>query len=345
MGKKQNDTPMTEVDAKRIRRNAYIKMAAMVGIVVAVMAFGSIAWFTMSREVEGQGVQMTAEEAPFEIQVSGEHGLFDDYISRVDSSYHAGTVTSGSNQNITWLLTSNPENHMENLYTEEGEPDMQQIQKLESDSYGLSPGDSGTLRLTLVPKSKEPVEVKLNLKTTFYKTEFERNGNQKDVFAPMSSNDSNEAAAMRMAAGHIQFFYMDSNNTQKRITSDGFTVTLNGTNKEVVIYWVWPEKINNIFDGNVAGLDSLGSGQVELKRFLFTHPEDLLYGLTAEEISALQVSADDENIDTTINEKIAAIKQDSKLYSHYSNKYNTADQIIADEVGYIMVEVIADTVQ
>lgn len=343
--KNKHNAVLSQDELERMRKLSLFKIGAMIVFAAVVIVFGSLAWFTMNREVEGQSVQMMGDDAPFEIQVSGKSGLFDDYISRVDSSYHAGTVTSGSNQNITWLLTADPKNHMENLYTEEGEPDMQQIQKLESDSYGLSPGDSGTLRLTLVPKSKGTVEVKLDLKTTFYKTEYERTGNQKDVFAPMSSNDSNEAAAMRMAAGHIQFFYMDSNNTQKRITSDGFTVTLNGTNKEVVIYWVWPEKISNIFDGNVAGLDSLGSGQVELKRFLFTHPEDLLYGLTAEEISALQVSADDENIDTTINEKIAAIKQDSKLYSHYSNKYNTADQIIADEVGYIMVEVIADTVQ
>ncbi len=46
MGKKQNAAPLTEVDAKRIRRNAYIKMAAMVGIVAAAMAFGSMHMIT-----------------------------------------------------------------------------------------------------------------------------------------------------------------------------------------------------------------------------------------------------------------------------------------------------------
>ena len=336
---------MQEKQEMNIKKLSSVKIIVIALLIISVIVFGSLSWFTMSKEVGGSGVQMTAEDALFEIQVSGNSGLFDNYISRVDNSYHSGTTTSNSNQNITWLLTADPKNHMENLYTEEGEPDMQQIQKLESDSYGLSPGDSGTLRFTLVPKSKEATVVKLDLKTTFYKTEFERNGNQKDVFTPMSSNNLEEAVAMRLAAGHIQFFYKDANNIQKRITSDGLTITLNGSNKEVVIYWAWPEKISNIFDGNVAGLDSSGNGQVELKRFLFTHPEDLLYGLTAEELSEIQVSADDENIDAEISSRITEIKNESRKYSHYSNKYNSADQIIADKVGYIMVEVIADAVQ
>ena len=54
-------------DVKRMQAASLTKMIAMVGIVVAVIAFGSIAWFTMNREVEGSGGQMTASGANFEI--------------------------------------------------------------------------------------------------------------------------------------------------------------------------------------------------------------------------------------------------------------------------------------
>ena len=59
-------------ELKKIRRDAYIKMVAIIGVVVTALVFGSVAWFTESREVEGAAVQMTAEDIPFELMVIGD---------------------------------------------------------------------------------------------------------------------------------------------------------------------------------------------------------------------------------------------------------------------------------
>ena len=53
----ENTAPVHTYDElKKMRRNAYIKMVAIVGIIVTALAFGSVAWFTQSREVEGANV-------------------------------------------------------------------------------------------------------------------------------------------------------------------------------------------------------------------------------------------------------------------------------------------------
>lgn len=183
----------------------------------------------------------------------------------------------------------------------------------------------------------------IDLKVSFYKTAYDAEGYQTDTFTLMSADNADDVEPLKYATSHIQFFYKDDNNVQRRITDDGFTVSLGTTEKEVTIYWVWPEKLSNIFDGTIEGLESPGNAQTEMKNYMFANPGEFLSGLSASELSYMTVAEDAENRDTLIATKIAAIKSDTRTYSSYSNKYNNADQSIADGVGYVMVEVIADS--
>ena len=137
MGKKQNDMPLTEVDAKHIRRNAYIKMASMVVIVAAVLAYGSIAWFTSSREVGGEDMQMTADDMPFEIRTTGSAALYQSRTNEIFPNLPSQNATSGNYQTVSWFVGegSNIENYNDDDKT------LREITKIDSSDYGLSPGD------------------------------------------------------------------------------------------------------------------------------------------------------------------------------------------------------------
>ena len=322
-------------------RAKFIKLMALLILSSAILIFASIAWFTMNRDVGTSGMGVKTVASPFEIRTSGSAGLYDDYLENADVTYTSGSMTGGSAQNIIWQLTA--ESQMENLYTETGTPDLREIKKLESDKYGLSPGDHGTLKFTLVPTNGGNIPVYIDLKVSFYKTAYDAEGYQTDTFTLMSADNADDVEPLKYATSHIQFFYKDDNNVQRRITDDGFTVSLGTTEKEVTIYWVWPEKLSNIFDGTIEGLESPGNAQTEMKNYMFANPGEFLSGLSASELSYMTVAEDAENRDTLIATKIAAIKSDTRTYSSYSNKYNNADQSIADGVGYVMVEVIADS--
>jgi hypothetical protein len=51
-------------------------MIVIAVIVVLFVVFSSVAWFTMNREVEGAGVQMTAENVPYIIETRGDSGYY-----------------------------------------------------------------------------------------------------------------------------------------------------------------------------------------------------------------------------------------------------------------------------
>lgn len=344
MRKKQNDTPLTEVDAKRIRRNAYIKMVAMVGIVAAVIAFGSIAWFTMNREVEGSGVQMAAADCPFELRTSGLAGLYDDYITSIDSNFSTDSETDGSNQKIIWQLTS--DSQIENLWAESGTPsadDLRKIKKIESENYGLSPGDYGHLTFTIVPKSSDGFTATIRPVLSCYKTTYDNDGYQNSSISAMSASNADDAEAMNLLSGHILFFYKydsdDDDEEEMHLINGSFNVEDITVNTDVTIYWVWPNKLSNILELTVDGLDETGCK--ELRKYFFTKPDtflattssdgnDVFNGIT------LSASATDEQIEAAVSSMTSTVA----TYNGWIARYNNADQIVGDRVAYILLETL-----
>ena len=61
---KKNNTASAEVIEKVIRKNALMKLVVMGVFIAAIIAFQSIAWFTMNREVSGNGMEMKSSELP-----------------------------------------------------------------------------------------------------------------------------------------------------------------------------------------------------------------------------------------------------------------------------------------
>jgi len=153
MRKNQNGAPMNEDDAKRIRRGAYIKMSAMVGIVVAVLAFSSVAWFTMSREVEGSKVQMAADDLPFEIATKGSQGVrFKNILKSVDP-----TLETGEQKTVGDL----------EYYQTTGKND-QIMLRYDTGNSEIGPGGSGAVSLYVVPKTAEELKLKVSFRVAAF---------------------------------------------------------------------------------------------------------------------------------------------------------------------------------
>ena len=144
-------------ELKKMRRNAYIKMVAIVVLVVAVLAFGSVAWFTESREVEGSAVQMTSSDLPFEVAVSSPYANSPDYSSLLSTQFSYDTSvheTGGSVGEIKCLMVDN---------TADSSNPMR----------GLQPGSYGTLTFQIKPKSVGTYELHFDVDVTGYHAEFQ----------------------------------------------------------------------------------------------------------------------------------------------------------------------------
>ena len=333
-------------------RAKFIKLLAMLILSSAVLIFASIAWFAMNGEVANEGMSVTASGPKFELKSTGSSGLYDNYITRVDSGYSTGTQTSASNSKLILQLTN--DSQMDNLWVGSTPPtasDLDRIKRIESTEYGLSPGDHGTLKFKIVPISGATgFNVIIKPTITCYKTEYYTTadtghtaGYQKDVIAEMSSEIDSERLAIGFTKSHISMYYVEHDedtdtDIMHLIPDEGFVVENISAEREVVIYWVWPEELEEILEADVAGLDSTAS--TELRKAFFASPDDYLEKIIeSDDFSDIQDSA--STTETERSAKAQGILNSPTNYNYYSNRYNSADQTIGDKVGYILLEIEA----
>lgn len=78
------------VDEKKVKRNkikSLIKLAVIAASIIIIIIISTIAWFTMNREVENNGLSMTATDAPFELEVRGDNIENSADFSKADATY------------------------------------------------------------------------------------------------------------------------------------------------------------------------------------------------------------------------------------------------------------------
>jgi len=62
---------MQEKQEMNIKKLSSAKIIVIALLIVSVIIFGSLSWFTMSKEVEGSGTQMASTNNGFELEVDG----------------------------------------------------------------------------------------------------------------------------------------------------------------------------------------------------------------------------------------------------------------------------------
>ena len=325
-------------ELKKMRRNAYIKMVAIVGIIVTALAFGSVAWFTESREVEGSGVQMTSSDLPFEIQTVGSvipnNGIIT-ALGYKDGKTITGGATTQNVGDIKWMLAPTD--------TMAGD--------------GLRPGTEGSLHFTIVPSQRnntKNLQVSYSLKITGYKLSDDMkeriaaentkklNGQTYTMptvtlsdLIPLSDNpsDANYSKAMNFIKGHILFF-KNNDNTGRFITDETQTLTFSSTeNKEVPLHWVWPDTLGNmVLTSESVTNVCTGAEKTALITYIQNNP-------------SLFFDLGDLDSDMLENNKLKAIVLGTDLSDTYPTlnlAYNNSDQAIGIGVQYIMIELVID---
>lgn len=351
---KKNNTASAEVIEKVIRKNALMKLVVMGVFIAAIIAFQSIAWFTMNREVSGNGMEMKSSDTPFELKTSGNTGLYDDYFQFFDKEYKSETETSGTNRKMIWQLSS--QSHMDNYWTGTGTPtkdDLDRIKSIESSDYGLSPGDYGQIKFTIVPKDDSDMfSVRIYPETTCFRVGYytidnaeqgQIAGYQDNTFIKMEYSQENDKEALELISGHLLYFYeadTDGNGEKEMqlIGKDGFLIENITEEKDVVIHWVWPESLANIIEEDVDGLDVTGA--YSLKHYFFEHPDLFLKKDENDDFTDITINADATAEE--VEDKSAIITADRLSYATYRTMYNEADQIIGTNIGYIFLEMSVD---
>ena len=266
--KKQKSTALPAEENKSLRRRSYVKLSMVFLILLIVIAFGSIAWFTMNREAEGSGTQMAAVDFPFELRTEGEgvggdnavSGGFGTLFNLLSSTFHDDYVinseaesgvnfTDNSTTRIRWTFDD----------TDSGE--------------GIAPGSCGKLTFYVVPKESGTLQVTFDLTMEGYYSEnrtlTDRNDDLRiyqvpDLTKITSSSDADYREALEFLNGHILYFQdaeevtangkttyrnftglIDGRFTKSTWTNDSLTVTKDEP-EEVNIYWIWPNTFSEM---------------------------------------------------------------------------------------------------
>lgn len=156
---KQSGAALPTAEKMKMRKSAYVKLAMIILFLLIVAVFSSIAWFTMNREVEGSGTQLTASDLPFEVKVSSPNTNSPDYSALLQSkfSYDVTHLETGGNIGCIKCLmndaTADPANPMR----------------------GMQPGSHGTITFQIKPKTTGTYTLHFDMKTVGYHAEFETN--------------------------------------------------------------------------------------------------------------------------------------------------------------------------
>jgi hypothetical protein len=349
MSKKQN---YTRAEARRMEAASLTKMIAIVGFVVAMIAFSSIAWFTQSREVEGSGVQMKADSDLFSIEplsAPAHAGIYDDstktdYVRNLLLN-HMGK----SSDIITWSITD------DTTVT-----DVQTNQKVlvkgknfgnaPATGYegGINPGSSGMLQFVVNPTQSVDAEFTLHL-YAFTGGYDDKGDEDKTTIELIDSNSGAEAKlAETLLNGHILLFtdiddsgkysgLIETNAKLNRVLEETYA-----SRTTVSLYWVWPDTLAELM------LDETNNTQ---KKYLRGKPclcnatgQDEVIGYFKNHVAWFLLDPDNSNpdwsdkFDKTNDEVITEICTNYNLYSSY---YNEADQCIGTYVTYLFLDMIA----
>lgn len=319
---------------KRKQKKRLIKLTSMLILLAVLIAFSTIAWFTMNTQVESEGMSIKTAPLPFELKTSGSSGLYDGFLDEVATGY-ANTETTGGSQGIKWKLTKNV-SEMNNVRSEDDTTDFADITKIDSDKYGLKPGDSGELVFSIVPNRTDELNVSVNVKITGYKASFDNEGNKTSAALQKVTDET----MVHYLNSHIILFYMGADNKKHLLTSDGFNVPVS-EETPVTIYWVWPATLREILDANIEAINDTNASK-EVRRLFFEHPDYFLKTTGSDSFESITVAAN-ENTDvqeTAIAEILPSIS--GRNYNTYGAMYNDADQTIGDNFNYILVELLAD---
>ena len=330
-----------DIDRKKMQKAALIKMLAMLVIIIVVIVFGSLAWFTMNRDVETSGMGVKVAAIPFELTSTGTVTQnYLDLFEFADDTYGEGAPVDGGT----------------NEYSTKGSSKL--IWRLDAENDGSSytdgfrPGASGSLTFKIVPNVDEEmyVDCKFGVRT-FVATYDENDEDEIESLdeVNLTTGTDDQKAAFRYLNGHILFFENRSvsGNVETYtgfIGADGLKVHIPANTpagQTVTVYWKWVNTIDQLF------LKSTDSYQ-DYPLFADANSDDRDDAIDYinekyDDIFAEMTNATSDVFEADgISYSYVTASANASFLSAILDNYNTADQIIGQNVDYFLLEMSAE---
>lgn len=333
-------------EQERKRKLLLFKLGAMGVLTAIIIIIGSIAWFTMSEEVEGTGARMTANEVPFELMVTGDTTR-SEILELVEENktpkYSVGNLFQNTAKHY---VTSSDENNMH-------------IQWAGGTDEELEPGQSGDLTFYIIPNEN----ITANQFVTMYgdmklfkmsikgyrtvETENEQTG-EKDVtgLTDMETLSAFDGTVSYLN-GHFLFFKTHTitrdAEDQTKIISDKYTGLIDTTDRfslketdysiengmiKVVLHWKWPTTFPKMI-GSYSDVENVSGDTATtqaLIKYVLLHADRVLYGTTVKTVSE----------EDTLDEELLKSKFGIENINDLSKQYNRADSRIGADAHYVM---------
>lgn len=300
-----------ENELKKMQRASLLKMIVIAVIVIMFIVFGSVAWFTMNREVEGSGVQMTASSENFQItSPTGENlsaGLwYDPYHKKIlknnIENENDADIPSG-----VWLMTN--EANFGNY----------------QNSIGIKPGSYGKVTFNVTPLIDE-IDLQFTFDVIGYHSSDsvfdDENENSELTLTPVADIENKGADIVQYLNGHILLFenrtpvyetttvtdpetgeeivtntqnilryiyagLIETGEDMNRILKNTAKTHFSGKNTatSVDIYWVWPNTLSTLVD--VSSREDIqeipfciGEDLTKVTNYVLAYPQYFLKGYT-----------------------------------------------------------------
>ena len=328
----------------RVGRPAVMRLISMTIAVVVIFSFGSVAWFTAFQNAEPNGAAIKTGSLPFELAAAN---------SETDYNYYLEAESTNTDEQQTSTMVDTIKWFMDDVTATE-------------DNHGLHPGSHGSFTFKLYPKKQDDIIIQFSIKTSAYQYQRDNSGNilldDQDV-EMIEVIDADEDAA-KFVGGHILFFekynevtgnYAERINGyfQYDIAEHSVEAQFDSSGEiyyPITVYWIWPNTFGQIvfdrgdadlrdaamFDQSQTAYTPVGSDtpitpRNELIQYILEDSGDYFF-------SNLETGA--ASLDTMLSSA-----ENIKTYIiPLSNGYNNADQVIGENVNFVLCELFADTV-
>lgn len=307
--------PSEKTKRTKAQKLELIKTASMAVIILIILIFETIAWFTIGGNDAMDKLTMADNSLEYDISFleNGKDGIYtEEYRDMI-----------GDPSALVWQMTA--ENNMDNL---------------DEKSNGIYPGAYGVISFYITPKVSD-LDLALSFEVVGVKkkSETESSSDTESAADTLETLDSAEIPA-KYLNGHILLFgerikgedgytYSEpilSDKDMKRVLKKSYTDKKDEP-QLVNIYWVWPETLSTL-------IDARNSGSVAVTEKPFTENDD--YNKISQNVTSfpsyyLQFESEDESTSIT-EENIVAD------YGKYGGYYDLADNNIGGNIDYLLLK-------
>lgn len=361
---------MMKENQKRLSKAQLLKLLALLGFLIAVIAFSSIAWFASNKNVAGNGMSVTVAGVDYIISVdaydlsgvspstdaANDYRAFTEYYPIMTGElqtqeYNLSALNTSSADSIRWCL-------------KEGNP-------VYTDHTGLRPGSYGVLTFYVEPvdaQSFSGATLHFDLSVIPYanveSTRINSQTGKEETYISGVTRIASTEDAYKFLNSHLIFFEENNNGIySKMIDKDaGFSRAIDSSQfvngkQEIDVYWIWPNTFSQmvLFAGTSdlnddpmfastqtatesytnwqSNLTTTGTPVDRMKNCIIANYDGFFKDITfSGETDALR-KAD-------VNSKMSDLTNNIILFN---TGYNNADQIIGTDVRSVMVELNVGT--